>query len=484
MVPLKEGSVVVPSTKITWKGKLYQTNPITVTVTASQVGMNTSQLSQPKAAPQRTNRNISGKDIVFLDASISDKQVYVGEQIVYNLTFYNRVRLMRNPSLEMPSFNGFWVEDLKLNQQQKLVTIQNIQYVSNEVIKKSLFPLKPGKLSIDPAKLSVVYNIFDGVKVVTSKPISIAVVPLPEENKPPSFAGHVGDFTLKQLSTIENTQQQHQPYSVKIEVSGSGNLKGIQDLDFKKTKDFRIYKSNVTDQIKSYSKITGKRIFEYIVIPRKVGDGTTPIFSLSYFDPNTKKYVTLSSSKAAINVLASVNGGDNSEDTNQQEYLQEIRYLKSIKFTPHEYLIYKKGFFKFVSWMAFIGFISLLVLSIKRQFFKQDQYILNQENAYNIAMDSLSNTINATSLLNILFTFLSNKVARDVQGLTKDKVKNLLTEYDLEVSKVQLILTIIDEFSYVEFSSAKGSDQEIEKSKEKMVTLFEDLKNWKPTIGR
>jgi hypothetical protein len=234
--------------------------------------------------------------------------------------FYQAQNLYQQPSLQWPDYNGFWVEDLPPNRSYT-TTINGRVYQVTE-IKRALFPTVSGKLTINPAIVTIppdaINNMFDPFgmfgrrprqtmqeQVLRTEKITMDIRPLPEAGKPPGFAGAVGKFNLR-VSFDKDTVEVDQPVSLKAVLSGTGNIKKLPAVDIPKLDNFRLYDSGSNENIsKNGYVVSGSKDYEWVLIPTAPGDYELPQVSFAYFDPAAQEYRTLLQRPGKVHVKPS-----------------------------------------------------------------------------------------------------------------------------------------------------------------------------------
>jgi oxygen tolerance protein BatD len=308
--PKRKGVFVIKPATLVVDRKRYLSNEVTLTVIDQ--GQATSQQAQAESKTSGGKR----RDI-FLTAEVDKKKPYVNEQVTLRIKFYHTVRLYTQPEYASPQTTDFWADMLE-PQKTYYETVDGKQYRVIE-INSALFPTRSGKLTIGEAEVkasvpvsrrqrndpfSAFNNFFDrGVpKTVKSKPLTIEVLPLPEEAKPSGFTGTVGKFTLR--ATHDKTSVEvNEPVTVTYKISGTGNIKTIAEPQIGELDDFRVYRASSSEKISKLNDILGgTKIFEEVFIPRRSGKLTIPAVSLDFFDPKTKKYQTLSTKPIILNI--------------------------------------------------------------------------------------------------------------------------------------------------------------------------------------
>ena len=169
---------------------------------------------------------------------------------------------------------------------------------------------------------------------VKSAPVVIHVNPLPSAGKPADFNGAVGSFSV--LTDVDKTQvKANETINYTFEIRGTGNLNLINAPKINPPADFDKYDPKTNDHITvDANGVSGSRQYSYLLIPRHQGDFTLNGANFSYFNPATKRYVTLPTKSFSIKVAK----GDaqanvpvfNSADQQDVKVLgKDIRYIKT-----------------------------------------------------------------------------------------------------------------------------------------------------------
>lgn len=348
----EEGMLDIPAAKITVDGKEYKSNPLKIQVISS----GSSQQQQQSSSGNAGGTTLDDlKNEVFVKAVVNKKSPMQGEQVVVTYKLYFRINIASPEFIKEPSFKGFWVNDL-LRDRQSLPQYQEVYKGQNyhvaELKKMALFPQRSGKFSINPLELKVqaqvkaktqarskdpffdsffndpFFNRYQTLEVpLTSNSLEIDVKALPVANKPSDFSGAVGKFTIN--STIDKTElKTNEAINLKYTISGTGNVELVDKINVTFPPDFEAYDPKISKNMNyAVSGVSGKKTFEYLLIPRTPGDFTIDAVTLSYFDLSKKKYVTLTTPGYEIKVEKGKDSESNFSlaGTNQTD----IRYLGS-----------------------------------------------------------------------------------------------------------------------------------------------------------
>jgi len=98
----------------------------------------------------------------------------------------------------------------------------------------------------------------------------------------------------------------NQPITMRIKVSGVGNIKTIGSPRFPELPDFRHYSSGSSENVNNRSdRISGSKIFEEVFIPKSPGKFSFPAIKYTFFNPETRAYETVASKPFVVTSLPS-----------------------------------------------------------------------------------------------------------------------------------------------------------------------------------
>lgn len=356
----QEGTFRIGSASLTVNGVKVSSGPFEIKVvpddgshTASGGGgVSSSQ------EPSRQNNNasqVSSKDL-FLRCIPSKKSVYVGEQIVLTYKLYTKVPVSSVSLSKMPAYAGFWTKDISDNSgklKQSSEYVNGIEYTTAEIQTVVIVPQRSGKLTIDPMTMECIAQIrsarsnrrsmdpFDAFfndpffnsnitnvqKELSSQSLGIEVKSLPQNGKPDSFAGAVGNY--KFTSAIDKSElSTNEAVTVTMTVSGTGNIELLQMPNPVFPPDFEVYDPKITISTDATPQgITGTKKAEFLAIPRRAGTFSIPPVEFSYFNPNSEIYQTLLSEPYELTVRKGkdTDGGGGVYAPSQED----IKYLGS-----------------------------------------------------------------------------------------------------------------------------------------------------------
>lgn len=318
----KEGKYTIGPASIVVNGTKKESNSVTIEVGKGSGGNQSAGNTNPGGNQGSSTQATAGDENLFARTSVDRTKVYQGEQITVVHKIYTRLGLRGFQDVKFPSYNGFWSQDAPQKGQITLTNenIEGVNYSVAELKRTFLFPQRSGTLEIEPIYVECIVRqrsrqpqtVFDqffgtggyeDVMVKTkSKPVKIEVMPLPDSNKPENFSGAVGNFSFK-ASINKNKVKTNEAVTLSISISGSGNLKLIDELKVNVPEDIEKYDPKVNDNIAANnSGVSGTKNFEYLLIPRHAGNFKIDQINFSYFNPDKKTYVSLPSPEFNIEV--------------------------------------------------------------------------------------------------------------------------------------------------------------------------------------
>lgn len=489
-----------PATVTLNRKQKIASNKVTIQVVA---GKNTGRQSaatgsgRQAAAQQPAGNTISGDD-VFVRTEASKRKVYIGEQFVVSQKVYTRLNLAGFGDISFPGYNGFWSQDVDIPDRISLerVSLNNDIYGMGELKRTILFPQKSGKLILEPSNVEVITQVrtrqaqrntgdpfFDsffndsffnsGVSNVPvkceSKPVTIEVLPLPENGKPADFSGAVGQFSVS--SVIDKTTlKANEALTIKYKISGTGNLQLLDISNIQFPPDFEVYDPKVSRNIQvKNNAVTGSVTFEYVLIPRSGGVyGINPV-SLSYFDPGKKEYVKLRTSNYEI----TVEKGDEPSDAVMYSGLakeevrmigEDIRYLKTgaITFMPVDASFLGTLNWYLIALALVIAFaVAFVFLTVKRRN-RADVAGMKNRQATRIAKKRLQT---ANKLLHenkverfyeevsvALWGYLGDKLNMAPSELNTDNASEKFSQHQVDTEVSDAFFSIVSHCDYARFA--------------------------------
>ncbi len=282
--------------------------------------MRNARLSQMQQQTQ--HRQDIGKlsDHISLKLELPKEKIYVGEAIPCKLVFSfskelasEGFRLARIfPQVNKSDAFDCTLYDDKYNTK---TDEDGKNIVSYDVL---ITPLKAGSYNLDfNAEGIFLQNMrmnsfftFGGTNQVPFKTStedkSIVVSELPTENKPESFSGAIGKFSVSQAKVEPDSISDGEPCVVSVDVIGMGNFPRVNAPNLLKSKDWKSYRAKTSFSDESNGmQYVGIKNFRYTIVPKKPDLTQTPDMEFSFFDPEKNEYKTLLIKGVSISVSPS-----------------------------------------------------------------------------------------------------------------------------------------------------------------------------------
>lgn len=483
------GTYTISPATIKVGNSTYKSNEITIKVLpADQVAAANS------ANAQSQNRNshseAASADEVFMRMHVSKRNVYENEGFLVTFKLYSLYDVQGFESQQFPNFEGFIAQEIELpqNKQWTQENYNGKNYLTVVLKQSILYPVKSGKINISAGKYDIVVakrstntrSFFDPFtytnvkKTLTTAATTIDVKPLPA-GKPASFTGAVGDY--KMSSSITPTElKTNESVTVKVNISGSGNIKFVKNPEVIFPNDFDVYDPKVSESSKvNQSGVTGSKTIEYYGVPQYAGNFTIPKVTFSFFDPKSGTYKTLSSEEFQIQVEKG-NGGNtgspspsivNSINKEDIRYIgQDIRHIKTDGFSFH------KGspiFGTLNYWLSYLIpaflFIILFIIFRKQAALNSNLALVRTKKANKVASKRLKVANKYLKenkqesfydeLLKAVWGYLSDKLNIPVSSLTKDNVEIELSQYGVEEATIQSFMDILNTAEFARFAPSQ-----------------------------
>jgi hypothetical protein len=503
------GDYKINFASVEYEGKKYNTGTIQIKVIKG-----TGSPSQP----QKNDRGISDEELaknVFIKATVDKTSALMGEQITLTYKLYFKTNIESPSFSKLPSYNGFWAEELEqpTNLRPQVEMYNGERYQSVVIKRAALFPTKTGKLTISPLELNVPViirrrrtgnDIFDDFfndsffsrneKIDYTAKSNSAVVnikPLPG-NAPESFNGAVGKFNFN-ASIDKNEVEQNDAVTIKIDVSGQGNIALLDIPEIKLPPGFEQYDPKTSESIVKENIITGRKSIEYLVVPRVSGQKTIEPIEFTFFDISRKRYVTLTSLEFKLDISRAEGVVDAPVAGLSKEEVrllsQDIRFIKISSFN-----FSKKGEFALIkSWFWFTAIIPLIVLlsvlEIKRRqdklygnvkllkYQKAEKFAKQRLKISKKALDSNDLSKFYEELSSAIFGYLEDKLSIQKSEMSLDKAVDELSKRGTETELIDKLKTTAEKCEFARFAPSSGTGQEESELYQSTVKLIVDLEN-------
>jgi len=506
----KEGKFTIRPASIKVNGKTYESNTIDIQVVKGQPQQQSSAAQQNQAAEQEVPTANVSKDNLFVRVALDKTNVSKGEQILATVKLYISQNIPLNgfDDVKLPSYEGFWTKEIDVPQQISFAReVYNGKIYQVGILKKTiLFPQQVGSIRIEPFGITCLVrqkvrqqvgffdDFFDNYHVVKAKvvsdPIVVSVKDLP--NQPANFSGAVGNFSLS--GTLDkNNVKSNEAVTLKLTVTGSGNLGLINPPKINLPQDFEAYEPKTTDHTTaSDNGLSGSIVFEYLFIPRFAGYFTIPAVEFVFFNTATHQYETRSTHDFQINVQK---GNDDQNASVVNSYSkQDVKMIgKDIRFIKQNKVKLKSkgssfyGTFEFyaVYFLSLIAFAVVFVVNRKKIKESANLALVRNKRANKVALKRLKAAAGFLknnqaeqfyeSVIKALWGYLSDKLSIPVADLNRERASASLLSNGIDQDVVSELMKIIDDCEFARYAPAaySGTMNEIYDGAAKVMGIFE-----------
>ena len=492
----KAGTYKLPVATIKSGGQSYKSNQASIQVlpkddSKPSAGGGSAQSSAGSGSgrAQADNIQVSANDL-YMTTSVSKRRVFEQEAVLVTYKLFTRVSISPNYNPDDAKFDGFHVQELEtpIQKELQLERVNGKNYQTCILCQYILFPQKTGSIPIPARKFefeAVFQNrsidpfdaFFNGgsmqtrvKKVLVAPAVELQVDPLP--SRPSNFSGAVGtQFNVSGTLSPEQVDA-NDAVSLRLVVSGVGNMKLMKAPTVQWPKDFESYDPKVSDKTRVGSNgASGNVVYDYTAVPRHGGKYVVPPVEFCYFDTNSKTYKTLRTDSFHVAVSKGVGSGvrrvQNQEDLTVLN--SDIRYIKTASARVNtEGSTFYGSVAYWLSYAAALGLFLLLVAIFYRQAkananvarrrgkkaskaaskrLKSASKLLRQGNA-NAFYDEVARA---------LWGYVGDKLNLPASELNKDNVGEQLQQRGVGEESVQRFLSVLGDCEFARYAPGDPS---------------------------
>lgn len=482
----KEGDYTLPSASVKVNGKTIRSGTASIQVLPSSGASQGTSSGRGSASQnhRHADGDLSDSDL-FITATASKSKIFEQEAVVLTYKLYTLVNV-RQLSGDMPELDGFHCQELnsKAQMQLKYERYNGRNYGTAIWRQYVLFPQKSGRMTIPSisfdAEVEVTnpnadpFDIFFGGgsltqmlrKTLRTPEIEIDVTPLPLP-APSNFSGAVGKFSMTGSLTPEQLDA-NDAASMRIVISGQGNMKLMKAPVVDAPKDFEVYTPKETDKTSNTAGgAKGNVVFDYVIVPRHGGKYSIPPVEFVYFNPESEKYVTLRTDSFHLAVAKGnpVAGGPSAREKEDLRVLSsDIHYINTRKADIRERV---DGFFGTASYiMIHVGatalFMVLLAIFYRRAKANAD---IARKRGKRAGKDATKRLKLARKLLKnheagpfyeetlrALLGYAGDKLNIPMTHLSKENVREALSARGVEESLIRQYMDVLESCEFARFA--------------------------------
>ena len=507
----KAGSYTISPAHINAGGKNVASHAAKITVSGAAPSNNGApRMHEDRDDRQAHNAGSSiGAGDLFIKVSANKHRIHEQEPVVLTYKVYTLVDLTELEG-KMPDLTGFHTQEVKLSPQKsfhnEVVNGRNYRCVTwSQYV---MFPQMTGKLEIP----SITFNgtvvqqnrnvdpfeaFFNGgsgyieVKRSIKAPgVTIQVDPLPQ--KPAGFSGGVGHFNIS-AQLDKTTVKANDPATLRVVISGIGNLKLIKEPVVAFPKDFDKYDAKITDKTKlTPNGVEGNMIYDFLVVPRNQGKYTIPAIEFIYYDTSSNSYKTIKTQP--FELIVEKGDGSNASANYATAKDEDIHPIKTgkMKITGAEGMFFNSTNYWLILCLLIAAFIVLLVVFRKRAIENADIVKLRSKKANKVATKRLRKADKLMrqnhygefydEVLRALWGYVGDKLNIPVSELSRDNISERFHEHNVDEETITKFVGAIDECEYARYApgDAAGNMNKTFTSAMSAITQIEDsMKNRK-----
>ena len=519
------GRHTLGSASITADGKRLSTRPVTIEVlpSGSTPAPQSPYSSAPQPAPQPSapgnapdysdpmkqsaGSNVNPNDF-FVKVSMSKDVVYEQEAVVCTIKLYTRYNVSAFHCTQQPSFNGFLIEELPVSNNFQLVEMVNGQrYATAELKKCILYPQESGTLTITSGNYDVQlvqYDVYSTPIGSISKPVpidikvssnaaSVNIRPLPEP-KPANFSGAVGNFSVNTRIKPTAGFKTYAPATYSIIVSGTGNLKYIQNPVVSMPKEFDTYDpQNTINMSPSGDNVSGSVTFDYLFIPQFVGDFKIPDTYFVYFNTTTQQYDSIRVDGYNLKVAK----GEGKPSAHYKLRNMDIRGINKSNTTlakGQNFLITSPAYW-IAALLALLAAIGGMIAYNKMEKTRANTSLMRTRRASKLAQRRLKtartlmlkNDRNGfyTETLTALWGYLSDKLSIPVSELSKDNIAAEMTNFGFTQQHIGDTMRMLETCEFAQYAPdlESGNMAQVYDDSAMLIDTLEKVKRNKAQAG-
>lgn len=480
----KDGSFVVSPAHARIRGKWVASRPVRITVSgrARNSGGGAPQMHQDAGGQQEeiapAGSAITGKDL-FIKVTANKYRVHEQEPVLLTYKVYTLVDLTQLEG-KMPDLTGFHSQEIPLPQ-QKSFHVERVNGRPYRCVTWSqylMYPQMTGALKIPSITFKGIVvqqnrNVdpfeafFNGgsgyVEVkrnIVAPGVDIQVDPLPA--KPVGFSGGVGKFNIS-AKLDKNEVKAGDPVTLRVVISGLGNLKLIKQPVVEFPKGFDKYDPKITDKTKlTNAGVGGSMVYDYLAVPRNQGTYTIPSVSFIYYDVNANAYKTLHTQQFVVHVApGDGKGSSESFDNPEDNDIHALKTGPSDSTSVGDFFLGSAAYWISLL-LPLIAFVVLLIIFRQRAIENADVVKMRGKRANKIARKRLKKASRLMfehnsaefydEVLRALWGYVSYKLNMPVESLSKENIKEKLASRGVNEDILGKFISALEECEFERYA--------------------------------
>lgn len=475
----KAGTYTIPAAHAVVNGKAIASAAHKIKVSGQAQGNNAggNVRNNPGAQVRQAGSTISGNDL-FIRVSANKQRVHEQEPVLLTYKVYTQLELTQLEG-KMPDLKGFHTQEIQLPQ-QKSFHVENVNGRPYRCVTWSqyvMYPQMTGKLQIpsitfkgivvqenrnvDP--FEAFFNGGSGYievkKDIVAPAVDIQVDPLPQ--RPADFSGGVGQFSISS-SLDKQTVAANDPVTMRVVVSGNGNLKLIKQPEVNFPKDFDKYSPKSTDKTKlTANGLEGNMVYDFLFVPRNQGEYTIPAVTFTYYDTSANAYRTIKTNPLKLEVTPSTGGKSSVTDFSETDH--DIHGLKTDDSqTCADDIFFGSMSYNFSIAIILLAFFVLIWVFRRQAIANADIVGTRGRKANKVATKRLKKAAKLMAqhkeaefydeVLRALWGYVGDKLNIPVSELSRENITERLLSHNVDNGIITVFVDAIDECEYARYA--------------------------------
>ncbi|MCZ6670873.1 MAG: BatD family protein [Acidobacteria bacterium] len=465
--------------------------------------------------PGRPGRNngSSGRDprraeVVRAVTELDKEEAFLGEQVTLKFLILTPKEIRGLELIDQPAFPGFWVEELPKSPDRDIRRVRRDgdSHIEYTVMKRALFASQTGELVIEPVIFAVTVPrlnsdsfrsfLFESRQTLHRRTDrrTVRILPLPTENRPEDFRGAVGQYRLT-VSAQPHEVEVNDAITLRVTVQGNGNLSTLEAPILRTPDEIRRYDPQIDEEWSTKDTVlSGRKTWEYVLVPRVPGTHTIPPVRFSYFDPQKREYLTLKGNPLVLQVAK----GDSTLFGRQfgsghgalVAQGRDIHFIKSLGGRLRRQMdpLYQNRLIPLALIFPAIANGILLVSIRRKRHNEANRHLFRKRQAWSRARRELRNIEDRlgagrpqfySTLSRILNEYLSAKFDLSPSGFTREKVISLLADAGITIDLSRQLSDCLEACDEARFTgnsqTPSGKRELLDRSKQTLASLEERL---------
>ena len=277
LIPQATGDFSLSDVRFAYQGNTYFANPGAINVSSAD-----------------TYTDVSTRSVHQVEAEVSTTEPYLNAPLTYTFRYLYTAVLptQASPTPQLPAFPDFLVEELPpLSPQTQRIRGKTF-WVQEQV--RRLYPQRTGQIVIEPATLLL--PVPRGRKTLKTKPLKLAIQPLPETGKPAQFSGAVGEYQIA-AQVDRSSIEAGRALTLSLQISGRGSMQTVTAPKLPAIPGVVVNGPTLVED-----SVPTTRTYAYALIPARSGTLRIPAIAYIYFDPSRAVYATAQTSPIPVSV--------------------------------------------------------------------------------------------------------------------------------------------------------------------------------------